>query len=549
MDDDPLLGRTLAGRYRLIARLGSGGMSAVYLARHVLIDRLSAIKVLHDDLAPESARPGDDARVLCEQFLREARAVNRINHPNIVEISDYGEATVTLERGRRSLAYLVMEYVPGESLHKVIARGPLPVSRVMPIAAQVASALARAHQTGVIHRDVKPENILLVQRRDGGDVVKLTDFGVAKITGAARTATFADQVFGTPGYVAPEYLLGETAIDGRADLYSLGVVLYQAITGELPFDGANEADLLTRPLTEDPVPPSARVRDLHPAIEALVLSLLRRRADERPTDAFAFLDALQRAAAEAGLHGLDVHATPRVEEVRVVPRPAELEAVEDEPPPSRYAPSIPEAPRLGVVTPGALVSAWRGHWQALRDRAGRARELPEHVEDALHRANLLVEGLDRAVTIVSETQRALDALEAEARDFRGTIGNAVDHLARDLSRAHARVVELTSQRAQLYLQRRNAPDAAAADALMWEVAAVDDDLRRAMAIREDLGHQIGTLQDELFRRNGAHEERVQRTSAALEGEAGAIATMHRELEILSGELARWLGVAAPRRGR
>lgn len=536
-----LVGTTL-GRYEVLEEVGHGGMATVYRARDPRLERDVALKVIHRHLR--------DNQEIAQRFQHEAKAVAKLRHPTIVEIYDVPDVDDDEER------FLVAELVEGPSLRKYVQElraelgheqpGLFPPEVAAALVLQILSALGRAHEEGIIHRDVKPENILLVQRRDGGDVVKLTDFGVAKITGAARNASGADQVFGTPGYVAPEYLLGETAIDGRADLYSLGVVLYQAITGELPFDAEGEADLLTRPLTEEPIPPSTRVRDLHPSIEALVLSLLRRRADERPNDAFAFLDALQRAATEAGLHGLDVHAAPRIEEVRIVPRALDAEAVEEEPPPSRFAPTIPEAPRLGVVTPGVLVTAWRSHWEAIAEHVERARHAPEHVEDAAHRAKLLVEGLDRAVTIVSDTQRALDALEAEARDFRGTIGNAIDHLARDLSRAHARVVELTSQRAQLHLRRRNAPDRATADALLWEEAAVDDDLRKAKVIREDLGHQIGTLQDELFRRNTAHEDRVRHTSAALEGEAAAIATFHRELEVLSAELARFVGSAQSR---
>src|SRR5579859_5361023 len=168
---DPLIGRTLAGRYRLLSRLGHGGMSSVYLSRHALIDRLSAIKVLHQELSEHPQHK--------ERFLREARAVNRINHPNIVEISDYGETQITVDpqrQDRRTVVYLVMEYVPGETLAKMLLRGALPETRLVPIALQVAGALARAHQTGVIHRDVKPENVLLVSRRGWSDLVKLTDF-------------------------------------------------------------------------------------------------------------------------------------------------------------------------------------------------------------------------------------------------------------------------------------------------------------------------------------------------------------------------------------
>lgn len=527
-------------------------MSVVYLARHVLIERLSAIKVLDESLLDEEVPPSGLVEALRgyaasrespfrEHFLREARAVNRINHPNIVEISDYGEANVTLEGGgRRQVVYLVMEYVPGESLHRVITRGALPVARVLPIALQVVGALARAHQTGVIHRDIKPENILLVTRKGGGDLVKLTDFGVAKINQLGKGGG-VEQVLGTPGYIAPEYLLGETSIDGRADLYSLGVVLYEALSGVLPFGGRDETELLTRPLAEDPVPLSQRVHGVPPAVEELVMRCLRRRPDERPHDAFRLLDELERVATIVGVKMAEGPA--RSDSAAEMHAVAQVETIDDEPPPSRFLPSIVPPPRLGTVTPSALAQSWRTHWDALRSRARRRSNLPFEIEDTMHRAAILVESLDRAATIVGATQRALDQLESEAREFRGSLGNAIDVLAHDLSKAHQRVLELTSLRAQLYLERRHLTEPALVEAKLWEVAAADDELRNAKAIREDLGVQIGALQDSLFQRNNAHEAEVQRTIAALEGESAAIATLHRELELISAQIGRAIGAA------
>ncbi|HEY6461630.1 MAG TPA: serine/threonine-protein kinase, partial [Polyangiaceae bacterium] len=190
---DPLVGRTLAARYRLVRPLGSGGMALVYLARHVMIDRMSAIKVLRRDLGMSASHR--------ERFLREARAVNRINHPNIVEITDLGESD--------GLVFLVMEFVEGESLLAALRRGRFAWPRAARIASQIASALARAHELGVIHRDLKPENVLVTER-NGEDFVKLTDFGIAKILDAPAL-TFSEQRFGTPGYIAPEYVEGAPA--------------------------------------------------------------------------------------------------------------------------------------------------------------------------------------------------------------------------------------------------------------------------------------------------------------------------------------------------
>jgi serine/threonine protein kinase len=201
--NDPYLGRTIAARYRLIRRLGTGGMAAVYLARHVMIDRMSAIKILRQDFCLNPTHR--------ERFLREARAVNRINHENIVEITDCGEMD--------GIAYLVMEYVEGQTLHQALVGGSFHWLRAARVALQIASALGRAHQMGVVHRDLKPENILLARpvRVPGAsaapnpftgteaesDIVKLTDFGIAKIIDAPAL-TFSEQLFGTPGYIAPE---------------------------------------------------------------------------------------------------------------------------------------------------------------------------------------------------------------------------------------------------------------------------------------------------------------------------------------------------------
>ncbi len=280
--NDRYLGRTIASRYRLIKRLGSGGMSSVYLARHIIIDRLSALKILRKELGLNPSHR--------ERFLREARAVNRINHRNIVEISDVGEAD--------GVAYLVMEYVEGDSLHVHIQEGRFDWRRAARIGIQMSSALARAHQMGIIHRDLKPENVLIVKDDGGRDIVKLTDFGIAKIMDMP-SLTFSEQLFGTPGYIAPEYVEGIVS-DERADIYSLGVVLYEMITGVLPYEWEGQADLLLKPLTHPPIPPSARVGMLPPGLESLLLSMLARRAEDRPADAFAVHDALVEMLRRSG---------------------------------------------------------------------------------------------------------------------------------------------------------------------------------------------------------------------------------------------------------
>jgi eukaryotic-like serine/threonine-protein kinase len=274
---DPLVGRVLDGRYRLLARVGAGGMSSVYLARHTVIGRRMAIKTLRRDLASDPVQR--------DRFLREARAVNRINHDNIVQITDFGEAD-------DGLVYLAMEFVDGVSLFKAMADAPFAPRRALHIAGQVARALARAHEMGVVHRDLKPDNVLLTTRAGDDDFVKVLDFGIAKIFDAP-SLTGSQQIFGTPGYIAPEYIQS-THIDGRADLYSLGVILYEMVTGALPFDYEYPGDLLVKHVTEPPVRPRARLPGVSDPLEGLILRCLRKDPSERFADAHEFVAELTR---------------------------------------------------------------------------------------------------------------------------------------------------------------------------------------------------------------------------------------------------------------
>jgi serine/threonine-protein kinase len=278
---DPLLGRVINRRYRLEEQLGSGGMGVVYRARHLLIDRIVAIKILV---------PGKNTDHLRAWFLREARAVNRINHAHIVDIHDYGETD-------DGLAYLVMELLDGTPLNEVIARGPMPVSRAADIIEQCCAALARAHDLGVIHRDLKPDNVYLLERGGRKDFVKILDFGLARLmqetAAAARGA-----VFGTPEYMSPEQTLGAEAT-AASDLYSLGVVFYEMLTGKLPFEGPGRSAVMEQHRSQPPVPPSRHVPGLLPLGESIVLKLLEKEPSRRYRDAHHLLEdvkALQRQA-------------------------------------------------------------------------------------------------------------------------------------------------------------------------------------------------------------------------------------------------------------
>jgi len=277
---DPLVGQVLAGRYLVEYRLGEGGMGTVYRARQQSLDRAVAIKVLRRELT------GDEAAIA--RFTREARAASSLNHPNCIKVFDFGQTP-------DGLMFLVMELLSGESLGQVLLRGPLPLRRALLVIRQVALGLGHAHERGIIHRDLKPDNIYLCP----GDTVKVLDFGICKrVSDVEGSITQAGVVFGTPEYMSPEQAEGR-GLDGRSDLYSLGVVLFRTVTGELPFHASTYMGLLTQHLTAVPPLPSAVRPDLGfpPAFDALVMRLLEKVPENRFPNAMALVEALDRMLA------------------------------------------------------------------------------------------------------------------------------------------------------------------------------------------------------------------------------------------------------------
>ncbi len=275
---DRRLGTVLAGRYRIEQLVGSGGMGAVYRAEHVHMRKAVAVKVLHREMA---AFPEVVAR-----FEREAVAGGRIEHPNVVSASDFGQ----LEDGS---FYLVLEYLEGESLAALVARtGALSTARALGIARQIADALHAAHGAGIVHRDLKPENVMLVLKDEQPDFVKVLDFGIAKIeVEAAVTQPVLTQigtVFGTPEYMSPEQARGGS-VDARADLYTVGVILFEMLCGVSPFKDDDLVVVLTRHLTAEPPPLPA---ELQPEVADLVLRLLRKNPDERVQSAFELVERI-----------------------------------------------------------------------------------------------------------------------------------------------------------------------------------------------------------------------------------------------------------------
>ncbi|WP_367180981.1 serine/threonine-protein kinase [uncultured Piscinibacter sp.] len=268
------------GRYRIDSEIGRGSMGAVYLGRDPQIGRQVAIKTL--TLSREFA--GDQLAESRRRFFREAETAGRLQHPDIVTIFDAGEA--------QDLAYIAMEYIRGEDLQRHTAPGRLlPVQQVLEIVARVADALAYAHSQGVVHRDIKPANVMVDL---AGGLVKVTDFGVARLDDASRTRTGA--VIGTPSFMSPEQLAGRH-FDGRGDLYSLGVMLFQLLTGRLPHEGESMAELMRRIVNE----PAPDVRGLRPelphALADVVALALQKRPETRYADGAQMAQDLRAVAA------------------------------------------------------------------------------------------------------------------------------------------------------------------------------------------------------------------------------------------------------------
>jgi serine/threonine protein kinase len=402
---DPLVGRTIGGRYLVCELIGTGGMGTVYRGRHQLVGRDVALKFL----APRYAR--DPAAR--ERFLREARAANRIDHEHIIDITDFGETS-------DNLVFLVMEYLDGEPLAKVIEAGPLDTRRALTIAWQLATALARAHELDVIHRDIKPDNIFLLQRR-GGDFVKLLDFGLAKVVGEHRL-TATGKVFGTPEYLAPEQARGDT-LTGAADQYSLGCVLYEMLTGQLPFEGPSPEVVLAH-LQVLPKPPSQvypRLPVPH-ELDALVLRMLAKHPGERFSDAYHLADELRLV--------LD-----------------QMQGGRPSKPPRRSSGLMPAAlPESNATQPwvDAAEETWAARfdlYSSLVPRAFPSGEVPRGVSGGLGDMNSQIGKARELRKLLGENVLRAKEVEDNLRATRLRVGHAVDELGQDESRVARRITE------------------------------------------------------------------------------------------------------------
>lgn len=283
--DDSLLGQTLAGKYRIEERLSEGGMGTVYRGRHVLMDKTVAIKVLRPSLAADEK--------IVARFSREARAASKISHPHALSVTDFGEA----ENG---VVFLVMEYLSGKTLKEVIRKeGPMPLPRTAEIIRQVGDALDAAHAEGVVHRDLKSDNIMLLSS-SSTDYAKVLDFGIAKIKepeGAYDPSlTAPDFVIGTPQYMSPEQCSQSPDIDARSDIYSLGVILYEMLVGHVPFTGDSPTSIMLKHLQQPPPSVLAERNDVPEAVARVVARALEKRPEDRYQTAAALVEDFTIAA-------------------------------------------------------------------------------------------------------------------------------------------------------------------------------------------------------------------------------------------------------------
>jgi serine/threonine-protein kinase len=390
---DPRIGTLLAGRYVVEEVIGEGGMATVYRARHKLVDRPVAVKIMNPMLASDP--------IVRERFRREARSAQKLAHPNIIEIFDQGDT----EDGT---CYIVMEYLKGESLAAVVQRGRLEVDRAIHVMIQISRGIARAHDLEVIHRDLKPENIFLCRRDDGSDLVKLLDFGIAKSRHDSRL-TGQGELFGTPQYMAPERILGNDT-GGSSDLYALGVVFFEMLSGELPFNAPDVATFFVKHMNE----PARSLQLLNsrvpPALDELIQKMLAKDPKDRPIDAHRVHQDL-------------------------------LEIVRD-----REAPAPPTAedePLSSMGAPITLAAGAADQWarrifvleQMLARAYGAKQRAPDELTGLLEEVNTCVREVVALRAEGMDAQRTLEEIDLRGREKRAQLGFAVDQLGVDTSKA------------------------------------------------------------------------------------------------------------------
>ena len=412
-EKDPLLGKVIAGRYRLEAQLGEGGMGVVYRARHVLIDRVVALKLIRPDLRGETH--------LRAWMVREARAANRVDHAHIVDIHDVGET----EDGE---LYLVMEYLIGDSLSSQIAKGPMPIARAVDILEQMTAALARAHDLGVVHRDLKSDNIMVTSRGGRKDFVKILDFGLAALTRDPRLAP-KGAVFGTPEYMSPEQARGEDAV-AASDLYALGILFFEMLTGRLPFRSGDRDELLEMQRKATPPTPRKYRPEIPEQAEHIILKLLEKDPANRFRDGHHLKEELKEMQRTLPSREWDV--------------PTETTPMAPPPPPPAQAPGVVEWSRTAANFLRAVARAYPD---------GNA---PTDVQGASDQIWELASRASRLEGELESHSKKLEAIEKRGRGLRAEIGRKVEDLAGEESRALRDASAERDMLSQLILKRKRA---------------------------------------------------------------------------------------------
>jgi eukaryotic-like serine/threonine-protein kinase len=333
---DPFIGRDiLDGQFKILQKIGSGGMGSVYKASQPAMNRMVGVKILHPKLA--------NRKDLVSRFRREARAMSHLAHPNTTKVFLYGE----LDDGS---LYIVMEFLAGKNLNQTVrAEGPFDVKRALPILIQVCGALDEAHKAGIIHRDMKPENIFLCQQGGLKDYAKVLDFGLAKVTEremrpGSLILTQEGMVFGTPEFMSPEQAQGKV-LTAASDIYSLAVILYEVLTGKLPFEAKSPLEYIQAHVTAKPIPLSDRVPDASfpPLLSQVLERALAKKPEERFASAADFAAAMQAVLdgrttlPPALLQASPLAATVKMPPLDIGPSPIPPPTASKDPPPNRPA--------------------------------------------------------------------------------------------------------------------------------------------------------------------------------------------------------------------
>ncbi len=388
---DPLIERTI-GQYEIVSRLGRGGMATVYRARQRTMQRDVAIKIMSPDLAED---PEFVAR-----FEREAQVIANLQHPRILPVHDFGH--------EGELFYLVMRLIEGESLYHRLLQEPLPLATAARYVSQIAEALDYAHQEGVIHRDLKPNNILI----DAWDNLYLMDFGLAKMLSGGPSLTHTGAVLGTPAYMAPEQWRGE-AVDARTDIYALGVILYEMLVGHPPFESDTPYTLMYKHINDAPPAPHEQRQDLPAEVEAVVLTALAKEPAARYPSAGAMARALNAAA--PGLAEPTPVPVPHPDVALEPPPEGGVAPPEEIPAPPRITPPPPPLPLPGSPR-GAPAAPPRAATPPRASRPVSTSDTPERLSEALRQALDVVDhSLEAAVVKAAESAPLFRGADDEGR--------------------------------------------------------------------------------------------------------------------------------------